>query len=77
MLNTQKAENDQAEIILYHHIRSIIKILFYTLFPFLLIITKLSYIFFWTFENKQTNAICIGGSVSTSHDAFFTHLEAI
>ena len=26
---------------------------------------------------KQTYAICIGGSVSTSHDAFFTHLEAI
>ena len=26
---------------------------------------------------KQTNAICIGGSVSTSHDVFFTLLEAI
>ena len=26
---------------------------------------------------KKTNAICIGGSVSTSHDVFFTHLEAI
>ena len=26
---------------------------------------------------KQTNAICIGGSVSTNHDVFFTHLEAI
>jgi len=26
---------------------------------------------------KQANTICIGGSVSTSHDVFFTHLEAI
>ena len=32
---------------------------------------------FWILEKKQTNAICIGGSVSTSHDVFFTHLEAI
>ena len=26
---------------------------------------------------KQTNEICLGGSVSTNHDVFFTHLEAI
>ena len=32
---------------------------------------------FWTFENKQTNAICIGGTDSTTHDAFFTHQETI
>ena len=25
---------------------------------------------------KKTNAICIGGFISTSHDVFFTHLEA-
>ena len=31
---------------------------------------------FWTLEKKQTNAVCIGGSVSTSHDVFFTYLEA-
>ena len=24
----------------------------------------------WTFENKQTDAICIGGSVSISYEAF-------
>ena len=28
-------------------------------------------------KNKLTNAICIGGFVSTNHDAFFTHLETI
>ena len=32
---------------------------------------------FGLLEKKRTNAICIGGSVSTSHDVFFTHLEAI
>ena len=29
---------------------------------------------FLDYGKKQTNAICIGGSVSTSHDVFFTDL---
>ena len=32
---------------------------------------------FWTFESKHANTICKGGSVSTSHEAFFTHMEVI
>ena len=32
---------------------------------------------FWNFAKKQTNAICTGGFVSTSHGVFFTHLGAI
>ena len=32
---------------------------------------------FLDFNKRGKNAICKVGSVSTSHDVFFTHLEAI
>ena len=32
---------------------------------------------FFGLWRKKNNAICLSGSVSTIHDVFFTHLEAI